>query len=379
MRTARDCGVYAGEGVLLVALELSSKTWRLAMGGNGRVRQVTVEPGDVVGFEEAISRGKAKLGLAAGAGVVSCYEAGRDGFWVHRWLSQRGVGNVVVDSSSIEVSRRARQAKTDRVDAERLLKLLQRWYGGEAAALRTVRVPSAEEEDGRVLHRERASWVEARKQVGNRLRGVLAAQGVRTEGSVAVWGKRLGELRTGDGRALPPQLRERVERLVEYLLRLNETIRGMEAAQRERMRAAAGQGTMALVELLMSLRGVGQQSAWLLAWELFGWRSYRNRRELAASVGLVGTPYDSGESRREQGVSKSGNRRVRTMLIELAWLWLRHQPESELSRWYMQRFAGTARGRKVGIVALARKLLIALWQMTQTGEVPMGATLGRSR
>jgi transposase len=364
---------------LLVALELSSKTWRLAMGGNGRVRQVTVEPGDVVGFEEAISRGKAKLGLAAGAGVVSCYEAGRDGFWVHRWLAQRGVGNVVVDSSSIEVSRRARQAKTDRVDAERLLKLLQRWYGGEEGALRTVRVPSVEDEDGRVLHRERSSWVEMRKQVGNRLRGVLAAQGVRTDGSVAVWGKRLDELRTGDGRPLSPQLRERVERLVAYLLRLNETIRGMEAAQRERIRAAAGQGTVALVELLMSLRGVGQQSAWLLAWELFGWRSYRNRRELAASVGLVGTPYDSGESRREQGVSKSGNRRVRTMLIELAWLWLRHQPESGLSRWYMQRFAGTARGRKVGIVALARKLLIALWQMTQTGEVPTGATLGRSR
>lgn len=378
MRTARECGVHAGEEVLLLAMELSSTKWRLAMGAKGRVRQVTLEPGSVAAFEEAISRGKAKLGLAAGAGVVSCYEAGRDGFWVHRWLALRGVRNAVVDSSSIEVSRRARQAKTDRVDAERLLNLLQRWYGGEAGALRTVRVPSVEEEDARVLHRERASWVEAREQVGNRLRGVLAAQGVRTEGSIGVRGKRLDELRTGDGRELPPQLRERVERLVGYWAGLNRTIRDMEAAQRERLRAAGGEGAAALVALLMSLRGVGQQTAWLLVWELFGWRSYGNRRELASSVGLVGTPFDSGESRREQGISKSGNRRVRTALIELAWLWLRRQPDSALSQWFVQRFSGTARGRKVGIVALARKLLIALWQMTRTGEVPSGARLSRA-
>ena len=378
MRTARECGVCAGEEVLLVAMELSSTKWRLAMGARGRVRQVTLEPGAVGAFEEAISRGKAKLGVAGGAVVVSCYEAGRDGFWVHRWLALRGVRNVVVDSSSIEVSRRARQAKTDRMDAERLLNLLQRWYGGEAGALRTVRVPSVEEEDARVLHRERASWVEARKQAGNRLRGVLAAQGVRTEGSIGVWGKRLDELRTGDGRELRPQPRERVERRVGYWVGLNRTIRDMEAAQRERLRRAGGEGAAVLVSLLMSLRGVGQQTAWLLVWELFGWRSYGNRRELAASVGLVGTPFDSGESRREQGISKSGNRRVRTALIELAWLWLRHQPDSALSQWFVQRFSGTARGRKVGIVALARKLPIALWQMTRTGEVPSGARLSRA-
>jgi len=380
MRTARDFGVYVGEVVLLLALELSAKTWRLAFTVNGRRRQVTVAPGDVVSFERALAEAKAKLGLPAGAAVVSCYEAGRDGFWVHRWLEQRGVRNVVIDSSSIEVSRRLRRAKTDRIDAEKLAGLLHRWYFlGEAESFRLVRVPSVEEEDQRVLHRERDSWVRMRSKISNRINGLLASQGVRVEGAVGVWRNRLDTLRTGDGRPLPPQLKARLVRLTAQHVELSATIRALEAEQRAQIDEAAGRGGHALMELLMTLKGVGLQTSWLLVAEFFGWRRFANRRELAACAGLTPTPYDSGESRREQGISKSGSRRVRTALIELAWGWLRHQPTSALSRWWRDRFSASARGRKVGIVALARKLLVAFWQMTRTGEVPEGAMLKPAR
>jgi transposase len=379
MRTAHEWGVYVGEVVLLLAMELSAKSWRLVMGANGRRRHVTLEPGNVEGFVEALARAKAKLGLAVDAPVVSCYEAGRDGFWVHRWLAQQGVRNVVIDSASIEVSRRARRAKTDRVDGDKLWSLLHRWYGGDGEALRAVRVPSREEEDLRLLHRERQTWVTARTREGNRIRGLLAAQGVRVEGGIAKWGGQLDALRTGDGHPLPPQLQARLARAIDHYRGISDRITVLEDEQREKITTAAGAGAFALVELLKTLRGVGMQSAWTLVFELFGWRRYRNRRELAASVGLVSTPYDSGESRREQGLSKSGNRRVRTLMIELAWSWLRYQPASALSQWWQARFASTQRGRKVGIAALARKLLIALWHMSQSGEIPAGARCSVAR
>lgn len=376
MRTARDFGVYVGEVVLLLALELSAKTWRLAFVANGRRRQVTVAPGDAAGFERAVAEATAKLGLPVGTAVVSCYEAGRDGFWVHRWLEQRGVRNAVIDSSSIEVNRRLRRAKTDRIDAEKLASLLHRWYFlGETESFRVVRVPSVEEEDQRVLHRERDSWVQMRTRIGNRIDGLLAAHGVRVAGAVAVWRDRLDALRTGDGRPLPPQLMARLERLTAHYVELSATIRALEVEQRAQIEDAAGRGGHALMELLMTLKGVGLQTSWLLVAEFFGWRRFVNRRELAACAGLTPTPYDSGDTRREQGISKSGSRRVRTALIELAWGWLRYQPDSALSRWWRERFSAGTRGRKVGIVALARKLLIALWHMTQTGEVPEGAML----
>lgn len=379
MRTAREWGVYVGEVVLLLALELSSKSWRLVFGANGRRRHVTLKPGDAAGLVEAIARARVKLGLPADAPVVSCYEAGRDGFWVHRWLAQHGVRNVVIDSASIEVSRRARQVKTDRVDGEKLWSLLHRWYGGDAEALRVVRVPSREEEDLRVLHRERQTEVKKRTTVGNRIKGLLAAQGVVLEGRKSTWIEQLEHARTGDGQALGPNLKARLVREIEAYLKLSQRIKALEDAQCSQLKAAAGSGPFALVELLKTLRGVGMQSAWTLVFELFGWRHYRNRKELAASVGLVSTPYDSGESQREQGLSKSGNRRVRTLMIELAWSWLKFQPDSALSRWWQARFASTKRGRKVGIAALARKLLIALWRMSQTGEIPAGARLSLAR
>ena len=375
MRTARECGVYVEGPVLLLALELSAKTWRLCIGANGRQYQATMTPGDAAGFEASLVHARARLGLPANAPVVSCYEAGRDGFWVHRWLTQRGVGNVVVDSASIEVSRRARQVKTDRVDARKLLALLARWYGGDGWALAVARVPSVAEEDQRRTHRERDYLVGERTRESKRLQGLLADQGVKVKGAVTRRGVDLSRLRTGDGRELPAHLREELARGVERYRGLSASIAELENLQDTLVAKAQGQGPAALVSLLMMLKGVGMQTAWCVVMELFAWRGYRNRKELAASVGLVPTAYDSGQSRREQGVSKSGNRRVRAMLIELAWGWLRYQPDSALSRWWQDRFAGTPRGRKVGIVALARKLLIDLWKLTQSGVLPEGAVV----
>ena len=237
MRTARGWGVYVGEVVLLLAIELSAKSWRLVMGANGRRRHVTLDPGNVEGFVDALARAKAKLSLPVDAPVVSCYEAGRDGFWVHRWLAQQGVHNVVIDSASIEVSRRARQAKTDRVDGEKLWSLLNRWYGGDAEALRPVRVPSSEEEDRRLLHRERQVWIAARTREGNRIRGLLAAQGVRVEGGIARWGGQLDALRTGDGHPLLPQLKARLARAIDHYRGISGRIKALEDEQREQITA----------------------------------------------------------------------------------------------------------------------------------------------
>lgn len=376
MRTARDFGVYFGEVVLLVAMELSARSWRLCMGANGRHRQVTLEPGDGAAWRKVVAEAKAKLGLPADAPVLCCHEAGRDGFWIHRWLEQQGAGNVVVDSASIEVNRKARRAKTDRLDARQLLRQLQRWYGGDAEALRVVRVPTPEEEDARMLHRERDTAVKERTRLGARIRGLAAAQGITFGPLLKV---QLAGLRTGDGRELPPGLRARLARELERYRELHGTIRSLERDQQVLLQRAGGQGPAALVELLMALKGVGWQSAWLLVHELFAWRRFRNRRELAACVGVAGTPWRSGELVREQGISKSGNARVRSALVELAWCWLRYQPQSGLSRWWQQRFGSGQRSRKVGIVALARKLLIALWRMTQDGTIPEGAVLKTAR
>ena len=370
MRTAREWGVYFGEEVLLVAIELSSKTWRLGMGGpSGRHRQVRLDPGDARAWHRATAEAKAKLGLPAEAPVLCCYEAGRDGFWVHRWLEREGASNVVVDSASIPVARRARQAKTDRLDAQALLGLLRRWHAGDGSALRPVRVPTVEEEDSRMLHRERDTVVRERTRQGARIKGLLAAQGIRVDGLLKV---DLARLRTGDGRELPPGLRSRLGRELSTWRELHDRIESLERTQAELVGRTQGRGAMAMVQLLMALRGVGWQTAWVLVHELFAWRGFRNRRELAACAGLDGVPYNSGETARDQGVSKSGNRRVRWMLVELAWGWLRYQPDSALSRWWRARFESGKRSRKVGIVALARKLLIALWRFTQDGTVPVG-------
>jgi transposase len=366
----------ASTPALFVSFELGESSWKLAFttGMGQRPRERTISARDRVAVRRDIERAKQRFGLSADAPVKSCYEAGREGFWLHRWLVSEGIDNSVVDASSIEVNRRLRRAKTDRMDATRLLLLLVRFFGGERSVWSVVRVPSAAEEDRRHLHRELLTAKRDRTRVANRIQGMLANHGLRVD-----WRRSLASqfdaLRLWDGSPLPAGLRERLTREEERLALLSGQIDALESTRRERIRAGNDTATLQ-VQQLLALQGIGSNSAWLYVMEFFAWRRFRNRREVGALAGLTPTPYQSGESNREQGIAKAGNRHVRAMAIEIAWGWLRFQPDSSLTRWYQERFGhGSSRLRRIGIVALARKLLIALWQYLETGVVPEGAAL----
>jgi transposase len=301
--------------------------------------------------------------------VHSCYEAGRDGFWLHRWLIDQGVDNIVVDSASIEVNRRARRAKTDRLDGDKLLAMLLRYAAGERRVWSVVRVPTPEQEDARRVHRELGRLVQERTAHISRIRALLVLHNLRVK---YVGGRLWQRWWTGHARELPPRVRAEIERESKRLSLVQEQICTIEAEQRQ----AVGANTEPQVAGLAQLRGIGVGSGWVLAKELFGWRHFRNRREVAGCLGLAPSPYASGESQTEQGISKAGNRRVRNLMVELAWSWLRYQPQSELSQWFNRRFAGGGkRMRRIGIVALARRLAIALWRYLQDGLIPQGAQL----
>jgi transposase len=357
-----------------MALELSNRSWRLAFGDGGKHRQVSVPAADLAKLASAVAKAKERFKLPASARVVSCYEAGRDGFWLHRHLVSIGIENQVVDAASIEVSRRLRHVKTDRLDGDRLLAKLIRHHAGERGGWSVVRVPSLEEEDARHLHRELERLKRERLAHRVRIQSLLVTQGVRLTIKRAL-GLRLGSLTLWDGRHLPVELKAELEREGERLALVERQIEQLEAARRERLQNPRSEAERRVVHL-MRLGAIGPTSAWLLVKEFFGWRNFRNRREVAALAGLVGTPYNSGDGARDQGISKAGNRRVRAMIVEIAWLWLRFQPKSALSQWYRTRFAaGGLRMRRIGIVALARKLLIALWRYLEDGVMPEGARL----
>ena len=286
----------------------------------------------------------------------------------------RGIESHVVDAASIEVNRRLRRAKTDRLDASRLLSLLVRFAEGERSVWSVVHVPSPEDEDRRHLHRELLTAKRDRTRIANRIQGLLANQGVRVD-----WRKplpaQLSTLRLWDGSSLPAGLCERLGHEWDRLELLNQQIERLERVRREQIREAADPASEK-AKRLVALKAIGSNSAWLCVMEFFGWRKFRNRREVGALAGLTPTPYQSGESSREQGIAKSGNRHVRAMAIEIAWGWLRFQPKSQLARWYEEHFGrGSSRLRRIGIVALARKILIALWRYLETGVVPEGAEL----
>jgi transposase len=360
--------------VLYMALELSDKRWKLGFSNGERQRQVSIEAGDWMSLNEQIARAREKLGLAADCRIVSCYEAGRDGFWIHRSLVDQGIENVVLDSASIEVNRRQRRAKSDKVDVKALLRLLQRYWQGERGMLSVVRVPTVEEEDQRRLHRERERLLKERGSHSARIKSLLVAHGLRLRLG-ADFLHQLEVARGGLGYALGSDLKAELVREYERYRVVDEQIRGLEAEQKARAQAGLGDA-LEQVNRLMQLRSVGWQSSWVLVMEFFAWRAFRNQRQVAACAGLTPTPYSSGDSEREQGISKAGNRRVRTLMIELSWLWLRYQPGSALSQWFQRRFAsGGKRMRRIGIVALARKLLIALWRYVTDGVIPEGAVL----
>ncbi len=280
-----------------------------------------------------------------------------------------------MDSSSIEVSRRSRRAKTDRLDGESLLDLLLRHRAGSRKKVwSVVRVPTVEQEDRRHLHRELQSAKRDRTRVTNRMKGLLANHGLTLDLKRDAPAQ-LAALRQWDGSPLPASLQARLAREWERVVFYTELIERLEAERRELFRHSPDPAVEKARQMNL-LRGIGMNSAWLYAMELFGWRELRNRKEVGAIVGLTPTPHDSGQQERERGIGKAGNRHVRAMAIEIAWGWLRFQPQSELSKWYERRFGhGSKRVRKIGIVALARKLLIELWRFLETGVVPAGAEL----
>jgi transposase len=362
---------------LYLAFELGETHWKLAftigMGQKPRLRSMPAR--HLVRLQEEIAKAKKRFGLPPNAPVRSCYEAGRDGFWLHRHLTAHGVGNSVIDSASIEVNRRQRRTKTDRLDAGKLLNLLLRYHGGERKVWSVVRVPSVADEDARQLHRELEQLKDERTGHVNRIKGLLASQGLaapEVNQHLADW---LDKARLWDGSALAPELHQRLLRELERWQVLERQIKGLEDQRRRRIRSDATPH-VDKVRALANLWGIGINGAWLLVYELFAWRRFDNRKQVGGCVGLTPTPYQSGGSCREQGISKAGNRRLRRLLVELAWCWLRWQPDSDLSLWYLRRFGmGNGRSRKLGIVALARKLLIALWKYVEQGEVPQGARL----
>jgi len=376
--TTRTMDPTASSTHLFLAFELGEGHWKLGFsaGFTTRVikRQVPARDGKAVLRE--IARAKEHLGLPPTIPVRSCYEAGRDGFWLHRFLVTHGVENLVIDSSSIEVNRRRRRAKTDRLDLEGLVDLLLRyWAGSHKKPFSVVRVPSVEEEDRRHLHRELQSAKRDRTRVTNRMKGLLANHGLTLDLQRKGVPERLRALEQWDGSPLPAGLRARLEREWERVCFYTKLIRTLQSERREMLHSAANPMTEQVLQLL-ALRGIGVNSAWLFVMEFFGWREFRNRKEVGALAGLAPTPYQSGESGRELGMSKAGNRHVRSMVVEIAWAWLRFQPQSRLSQWYQERYgSGSKRMRKIGIVALARKLLIALWRFLETGVLPEGAEL----
>jgi transposase len=367
---------YIIERRLYLAFELSKTKWMLGFStGLGQPpRRRTVDAGDLLALRQEIEAAKRRFSLAADALVKTCYEAGRDGFWLHRYLLEQEIENLVVDSSSIEVDRRAKRAKTDRIDVGKLLNMLIRYHSGEETVWRVVYVPSVEAEDMRHLHRQLRTLKVDRTRHICRIKGLLATQGLNLPIHVDFLDT-LAAARTWDGSPLPPGLCARVEREYASLRYVEQQIKEMESERDELIETSKHPG-IEKVRQLMRLRAIGPNGAWLFVMEFFGWRQFRNRREVGGLSGLTPTPYQSGEESQEQGISKAGNRPVRAMAIEIAWCWLRYQPDSELTLWFYEKFGnGGKRMRKVGIVALARKLLVALWRYLETGEIPAGAQL----
>ena len=369
-QTVPQIGHTPSQVELYMSFELADKTWKLTLSDGRRgPSRYTVDAGDTVAVLECLTKARTRCGLSAQCKVHSCYEAGRDGWWLHRWLVEQGIDNVVVDAASIEVNRRARRAKTDRLDGDKLLAMLLRHHAGERV-WSVLREPSAEAEDARRTHRERARLIHERIAHTNRIGSLLVLHNLRPH--IVIGGRDWAAWWERHSAQVPPLLRTEIERESARLKLVKEQIKVLEAGRRQEI----DDGKQPLVAQLIQLRAIGPKGAWVLVKEIFGWREFANRRELAGCVGLAPTPYASGDSEIEQGISKAGNRRVRAMLVEQAWKWLQLQPDSALTQWFNRRFAsGGKRMRRVGIVAVARRLVIALWRYLKHGEIPQGAVL----
>lgn len=364
----------------MLAFELGEASWLLGFsaGFGSQVLRRKIASRDRAALLREIARAKAQLGLREQVAVASCYEAGRDGFWLHRFLEAQGIENLVIDSASIEVNRRKRRAKTDRLDVVGLVDLLARHRAGpHKPPFSVVTVPAVEAEDLRHLGRELKLVKKDRTRISNRIKGLLANQGLVLDGRKNMT-QQIEAMRLWNSEPLPRFARERLLRYVAdydyHTVRIHE----LEQQRKALLRSADTNESLEKVWRLLHLRGVGIETAWCYGMEFFGWRQFRNRKQVGSLAGLTPTPYDSGQSERERGIGKDGSRWIRGVAIEQAWAWLRFQPDSELSQWYHARFGGGSRRlRKIGIVALARKLLIALWRFVECGLVPEGAVLAQ--
>jgi transposase len=366
--------VSVNEAVLYVAFELGRKEWKLAMTtGFGRAPWLrTIASGDLPAVERVLRQARARFGIAATARVVSCYEAGRDGFWIHRALEHLGIANRVVDSASIEVNRRARRTKTDRLDALKLVMMLVRVCHGEHRVWAEVRVPTAEVEAARHRSRERRDLVAERTRLENQIGGWLALSGCRVTGRQRGQAEWWTTVRDWAAAPLPPQVQARIARATTRLTVIAEQLSAIAADQAAATRVAVPTSALAR---LVALKGIATTSASVLLDEGLEWRRFRNRRQIGGLLGFAPAKYESGEISRDQGITRAGNRRLQSVMVQLAWGWLRWQQTSALAEWYRARFGGGKRARKVGIVALARKLLIALWRYVTADIRPAGAVL----
>ena len=374
--TAVATAVRANDITLFASLELSKSKWVVTINspGSEKFSKHIVEGGDGARLLDLLSRWRANAEQRYGVPVtvVVIQEAGLDGFWVHRLLLAEGIESHVVDAASIAVDRRHRRAKTDAIDGETLLRTLMAWARGERRVCSMVRAPSPEDEDRRRLTRERGTLLKERIQHTNRIKGLLGGQGVRDYNPLRRDRfERLEALRTGDGRELPAMLKAEIRRELDRIVLVTAQLDAVERARDALIRTDAEE-RINPAAVLLKLKGLGPEFASLL-WLESLFRNFDNRRQVAAYGGLAPSPWQSGGVERDQGISKSGNRRLRKTMIELAWFWLRHQPDSALSRWFRARVGGAkGRIRRIAIVALARKLLVALWRYVTQGVVPEG-------
>ena len=381
MRTDQAYPTHSEEFVLAVSLELAASKWKVAL-HDGRREQPAVHtvaqpqaPARLQALLDLIEAHKEKWSLPCDVRIVVSYEAGQDAFWICRALQARHVECYVVDPASIPVERHKRRAKTDRLDVIKLVINLRAWLRGERDRMHVIHVPSPQDEASRHLMRDRGELQKEVLQHRDRMRKLLVTLGCWDEVGHRAFAGRLArdEVRCHDGAPLPPELRERLLRECERLALAEQQLAALEKTRQASLPAPARKRS----DDLARLKGIGEVGASRLALELF-WREFSNRRQVGACVGLVPQPYDSGESHTDQGISRQGNRRVRALLVEMAWTWLRYQPGSALTQWFNQRTQGTGpnrRARRIAIVAVARRLAIALWRYLKDGVIPEGAQL----
>jgi transposase len=359
---------------LYAAFELGKKQWKLAVtSGFGVTALVrTVASSDLAAVARVLAQARVRLGVPAAAPVVSCYEAGRDGFWIHRALTQLGIANRVVDSASIEVNRRKRRTKTDRVDALKLVAMLVRVCLGEQHVWQEVRVPSVADEAARQVSRERTALTQEQTRLRNQINSYLATWGGVVSARARRGPRWWTTVRDWTAAPLPLEVQARIARSEARLAVVAEQIATIETQQRAATRAAPPDSALGR---LVQLKSIATTSAAVLLGEGLVWRDFQNRRQIGGLLGFAPTKYDSGESTRDQGISRAGNPRLQSISIQLAWSWVRWQPASRLTRWFQDHFGARKRERRVGIVAVARKLIIALWRYVTRGVVPEGAIL----